>query len=30
MAKRNITRLVVTPENVDVTKTITVNETLGF
>ena len=30
MAKRNITKLVVTPEGVDATKVITVNESLGF
>ena len=30
MAKRNITKLVVTPDNVDATKVITVNESLGF
>jgi hypothetical protein len=30
MVKRNITKLVVTPDNVDATKVITVNESLGF
>lgn len=30
MAKRNITRLVVTPESVDATKVVTVTESLGF
>ena len=30
MIKRNITKLVVTPESVDATKVITVNESLGF
>lgn len=30
MVKRNITRLVVTPETVDATRVVTVNETLGF
>jgi hypothetical protein len=30
MTKRNITKLVVTPESVDATKVITVNESLGF
>jgi hypothetical protein len=30
MEKRNITRLVVTPEGVDATRVVTVNESLGF